>query len=238
MPSNIGLIVGKPTNGRLVQPQWSHALQVQSYPTNTSIGHFLMCNQEVGEARDRLVEESLKVNADFLWFVDDDTEPPYYAISMLMYELKQKPEFDVIGGIYCTKNFPPAPIVYRGNGHGEFWDWTAGDVFEVTGIGTGCMLIRMSIFKTLSPPWFVTSLTTREPNEEQIVEEGYTDDLYFCDKARAAGHRILAHGGVLCQHWDMEQKAAFILPPDSLPYKNYEAGKRTAPMELVESATP
>lgn len=232
MPSNCGLTVCVPTNGRAVPPHWAHAMMVQSYPSNTAIGHFLMCNKEVGEARDRLVEESLKCGAEFMWFVDDDTAPPYFAASSLIYELRQHPEVDVIGGIYCLKSLPPAPLVYRGNGHGEFWDWTVGDVFEVTAIGTGCMMIRTAIFKTLPRPWFLTSLVVPEPNEEHIVAEGMTDDIYFCEKARAHGHRILAHGGVLCDHWDIENKTAYRLPEDSLPYKNREAGKKTPPLRI------
>ena len=230
MPSNVGLTVCIATNGRLVQPQWAHAMMIQSYPSNTSIGHFLMCNKEVGDARNRLVEESLKVNADFVWFVDDDTIPPYFAISSLIYELKNRPEFDVIGGIYCLKALPPSPLVYRGNGHGEFWDWAVGDVFEVTGIGTGCMLIRTSIFKEIEPPWFVTTENTPAPNDDNIVGEGFTDDLYFCDKVQKAGKRILAHGGILCEHWDMTNKCGYLLPAESLPYKNQAAGKHTSPM--------
>jgi hypothetical protein len=122
--------------------------------------------------------------------------------------------------------------VYRGNGHGAFWNWSLHDVFEVTGIATGCMMVRTSIFKTLERPWFSTTLVVPDTltDGEVVVSEGMTDDLYFCEKVRAAGHKVYAHGGVLCEHWDAPNRTKYFLPPDSLPYRNFEAGKHTAPM--------
>ena len=233
MPTNMGLSVGLASSGRPIPVQMLHAMICQAYPSNTSVFHQLILGKEVGEARERLVEEALKVNTEFLWFIDDDTSPPHYAISKLIYEMRQNPDIAVIGGIYCMKNVPPAPVIYRGNGHGEFWDWAVDDVFEVTGIGTGCMLIRTAIFKSIERPWFKTTLSVpdKQINGEWILGEGFTDDLYFCEKARAAGFRIFAHGGVLCDHWDIASRTAYFLPKDSLPYRNRETGKRTAPLE-------
>jgi hypothetical protein len=47
-----------------------------------------------------------------------------------------------------------------------------------------------------------------------------TDDIYFCQKVKAAGFNILAHGGVLCGHYDVKTNKIFTLPEDSYPMKS------------------
>ena len=232
MPKNIGLSVGIPSSGRPVAPEWGFSMMLQSYPSNTSISMMLMFGHEVAEARNRLVEEAQKNEAEFLWMVDDDTAPPHFAAAKLIYEMRQNPEIAAIGGIYCMKSNPPDPTVYRGNGHGAFYDWAIHDVFEVTGIGTGCLMVRMSLFDTLPRPWFATTLEIPETliNGEYINSVGMSDDLYFCHKLVTERHRIYAHGGILCDHWDPVSRSKYFLPPDSLPYRNFEEGKHAAPM--------
>jgi hypothetical protein len=232
MIKSIGLTVGVASSGRCIRPEWAHGMMVMIYPSNISLAHMLTLGKETGEARDRLVEEAQKVNSEFIWFVDDDTVPPHFAISKLIYEMRQHPEAMAIGGIYCMKQDPPSPVVYRQNGHGEFWDWAVGDVFECTAVGTGCMLVRMSVFQHLTRPWFSTSLEvlTEPVDGKTIAAQGFSDDIYFCNKLVEAGFKILAHGGILCDHWDMANERVYSLPQGSLPYKNREAGKHTAPL--------
>jgi hypothetical protein len=108
-----------------------------------------------------------------------------------------------------------------------------GEVFEVTGIGTGCLMIRTSVFASIEQPWFKTTLEAPEADihGERVVSIGMTDDLYFCDKLIRAGHKLYAHGAVLCDHWDAPNRTKYFLAPDSLPYQNLERGKHTAPMK-------
>lgn len=225
MPTNCCIMVGVPSNGRPVAPEWAMAWALQSYPSNTAVGMLMPVGAEVGDARNIIVEHALKSKSEFVWFLDDDTAAPHYACAKLMYEMRHRPECMAIGGIYCQKNNPPAPLVYRGNGHGEFWDWCVEDVFEVTGIGTGCLMVRCSVFEEIERPWFKTTLEVPDKliDGEQIVSAGMTDDLYFCDKLTQAGHKIYAHGGVLCDHWDAVNRTRYFLPTDSLPYRNLAA---------------
>jgi hypothetical protein len=61
-----------------------------------------------------------------------------------------------------------------------------------------------------------------------IIGETGTDDLYLCEKMTAAGHTILAHGGVLPTHIG-EDGTPYILTEDSYPITSYQ--KRKAEME-------
>jgi len=62
-----------------------------------------------------------------------------------------------------------SPIVYRGNGQGAFWKWARWEIFECTGIGTGCMMIKTELFQHLEEPWFKT---VHEYPENLVLDDG------------------------------------------------------------------
>jgi hypothetical protein len=122
------------------------------------------------------------------------------------------------------------PVIYKENGKGAHWNWKVGDVFNVESAGTGCMMIRTEVFKHLEKPYFKTVEEYIEIND-QIGCQKITDDIYFCKKVKAAGFNIIAHGGVLCGHYDVKHDKIFTLPEDSFPFQ--EAKK-----DSKESLTP
>ncbi len=217
-----GIAVGIASSGRNCPVEWAIALATQSYPVNTGISWIHVVGDSIDNARERIVEEALKVNSRYIWFIDDDTVPPIDAARKLMYVLDQEEakgsDVMVCGGVYCVKQDPPQPLVFMSPNAGPHWKWRAGDVFECWGLGTGCMMIRAEIFKHLEKPWFKTT------SEVGFTE---TDDLYFCSKVAKAGFKIMCHGGVLCRHWDMKNGLIYTLP------------KKSYPMELLlEQAEP
>ena len=216
---------------RHVMPEWAMSLATQGYPIGTNLTYFTTKGVEVADARNQMVEKALEFGTRYLWFVDDDTAPPVFAARKLIYELEQQgPPFGkamIAAGIYCSKEDPPYPIVFKGElGQGAYWGWkaptkdTEGDVFECSGIGTGCMMIRMELFKHLEKPYFKT--VDLDPVDTKVFKEQQTDDLYFCDKVTKAGFKILAHGGVLPLHWDEKTDRPFFLPQNSYPMKPRE----------------
>jgi hypothetical protein len=125
--------------------------------------------------------------------------------------MEQNPNVMVAGGIYCTRSTPPEPVVYMEEGAGCTWDWKVGETFKCWGIGTGCMVVNLEIFQHIPEPWFVT--TQEAANKE-------TDDLYFCKLVANTSYDVMAHGGILCHHYDMEKGAVYMLPRGSRPYVN------------------
>ncbi len=122
----------------------------------------------------------------------------------------------VIGGIYCTKTDPPEPIVFKELGAGPFYNWKVGDVFECKGLGAGCMLIKTEVFKHISKPWFLEPDEIFVDAKDGVARNVGTDDLYFCQKVTEAGFKIMAHGGVLPVHIDIDGRM-YTLPIDSYP---------------------
>jgi len=202
-------------------------MQAISWPANVSVMQSVVADSPVDKARELICEQALIVGAPYVWFVDDDTVPPTAALRMLLHALEQHPEAGAIGGIYCIKEEPTYPLVFNEFGNGPFWDWRAGEVFPIWAVGTGCMLIRTEALKNLPKPWFkFIDMASNEGvfSEGLKVNNIYVgEDVYFCDKLKQAGYKVLAHGGVLCDHWDMQTGKCYSLPKDSRPYKDSDA---------------
>jgi GT2 family glycosyltransferase len=213
---NIGLLIGLPCRkDSLIPIEMAVAFASQSMPTNMNVAYCVLKGKPIEEARDKIVQNALEIGAKYLWFVDDDTVPPPNTVRKLITILQNHPEVMVATGVYCTKQDPPSPLVFRGNGIGSFWDWKVGEIFEITGCGAGCMMINTDVFKKLgNPPFFPWQRSTDENDPWEIAE-----DLSFCNKVREAGYKVVAHGGVLCDHYDVKTGKVFSLPENSYPYR-------------------
>ena len=164
-----------------------------------------------------LAEKALEIGAKYLWFVDDDTIPPPNSLQRLVTILENYPEIKVVGGVYTTKAEVTQPVVFRGMGLGSFWHWKKGDVFEVSSMGAGCMLIATDIFPKIPKPWFeFQRYNSTEPGVPNVL---ISEDVSFCNKVRDAGYRVFAHGGILCDHYDAATNQYYSLPPESYPLR-------------------
>jgi hypothetical protein len=227
---NVGIFIGLPTNRPLVPFDWMVAMGEQEYPGQFSRVQGIVKNEPIDVARNIIAEKALSIGAKYLWFVDDDTIPPHDALRKLTYILDNYPKIKAIGGIACTKTNPPLPTVFRGDGAGPFMHWKAGDIFEVTSIGACCLLINVDVLKELPQPWF--AFTKGEVIEGvPIINNRNGEDIEFCKKVRAAGYHVFAHGGVICDHWDVDVNPPVIyrLQPDSFPYNQETMDLETVP---------
>jgi len=222
--NSVGIAVGLPFDNRPTTPLWGVALASQVYPLNTSTTHIVVQNVEVGEARNMIVEHAINLKATYIWFIDSDVVVPPYAAQRLGYALDTRgpklypdSKIAVCGGIYMSKEELSTPVVYKQNGQGATWDWKANDVFEVESIGTGCMMIATEVFKKLEKPYFKTVEGYVQLDGGQVGCQKMTDDIYFCKKVKDAGYSIIAHGGVLCGHYDVKKDKMYTLPEDSYP---------------------
>lgn len=221
MLSSVGLAIGLPFCGRPISPEWAVSFAAQNYPMNVRRFMSAMKEEEIGKARTQMAKQAVEKRAKYLWFADDDTAMPFHAIRSLITTLENSDDQTMVaGGIYCAKTLPTEPIVYRGNGQGAFWKWKAGDVFECSGIGTGCMCIKTEVFRHLPEPWFKT--VDKDGTPDCPIEQE-TDDMYFCDRVTEAGFKILADTNVMCVHWDWNPETQkftpYILPPDCYPMR-------------------
>lgn len=226
---NPKLMIGIPCSGRFVPPEWAMTMMSLSYPTGTSRTLAFIKGKPRAEARTELIKAAIERGCKYLLFIDDDTCPPPFTIPALVNALDQTDDsVAVCAGIYTNKVEPVAPLVYLERGQGSFWKWKHNEVFECWAIGTGCMLVRLSVLKDIPEPWFRDVGCIDEAGDDPVVipdptdpPEGVrmTDDVYFCEKLRQHGFKVLAHGGVLPVHIGQEGNA-FVLPNDSYPLKD------------------
>ena len=227
-----GCLIGIASNRKLVPRELVVAMSLQPPPVHFSTGMIMVNDRPVEQARELLAEAAVAAKAKFLWFVDDDTIPPPNTLRRLHYTLSNNPDVMAVGGVYVTKCDPPGPVIFRGSGLGPFWNWKVGDVFEVTGMGAGCMLINCEVFEKIPKPWFpwIEDKTVRAGMPNITVSE----DISFCNAVRYAGYKIVAHGGIICDHYDDKTGETFTLPENSYPRQPLV--ERTPPMAAEEEA--
>lgn len=176
---------------------------------------FLFCiGDEVGKAYNQMIQNILNDPQLSKWkyimtLETDNLPPPDAQIRML--ETIEWGSYDAVSGIYFTKgdlNMPMAygdPEEYKRTGVLDFKPRDirqaiqGGNVMEVNGIAMGCALWRMDLFREIPPPWFVTVNDIVEGKGVQC----FTQDLYFCQRAKLAGKRFAVDFRVKVGHLDV-----------------------------------
>lgn len=208
-----------------VSVEWHRARQQLVIPCGYNFAEIYCDGWETGVARERVAKEAIERGVKYLFFLDWDVLPPGMTLARLVYLADNNPDFDIFAGIYCMKRDPAEVMVWKEWGNGLYWDFRLGDVLtDVVGVGTGCMLIRLSLFERLSndKPWFKTVNEIVENPDGSPVQQIITDDLYFCKRAvEEANARILVDTGILCGHINVETGQVYTLPEDSLPMRRY-----------------
>ena len=214
--SGTGIIIGIPTLGRPTSPEWGMAFKALNCPINFNGQTAFIKGLPVAEARERICEHAIKENAKYIFFLGDDTVPPPHTLRQLIYRMENDPKLGIVGGIYCVKTEPPAPLVFRGDGKGSYWDWKVGEYFEVSGLGMDCTLVRTEILETIPKPWFKT---VDEDNYLDGINhaEMWTEDLYFCKQVLDhTDYSIYADASVICDHYDYKTGKNYTIPSGSL----------------------
>lgn len=243
MPNFNGIAVLIPSSGRFVPIEWGLSLASLQFPVGMSVAWFMSKSDpekmKRGEItrdmqREALCDRAIEIGAPYVLFMDDDTIMPNYGIQHLHRALANNPDAAICGGIYCTKEEIPTPIVFDKIGGGPYYNWTVGDVFEVEGLGTGAMMIRTSVFAEIPKPWFKDTQDAPIAQAENyngvdipVAKNSGTDDIYFCAKVLKAGKKILAHGGVLPVHVDQFGKF-YTLPLDTYPCRSFDERQKNS----------
>jgi len=141
-------------------------------------------------ARNTILRNFLNSDMNYLLFIDADSifEPEGLARA---YKLIQRPEVDIVTGIYFTKNTPHLPVIKRldmkAGCYNIITKW-GNDPFEVDGCGLGFSLIPKYVIEKMKTPYC-------------DWKGGFSEDLYFCLQAKAhCGFKIWADPGIKIGH--------------------------------------
>jgi hypothetical protein len=143
-------------------------------------------------ARNKIVYQFL-ANKDYthLFFMDSDMTFPEYTLKRLL-----ERNCDIVGGFYLRKrkNFTSTSFVLGARPGGKYVTHNHNDFREVEGVGTGCLLIRRKVLEDIPCPWFEYKWTGDDDGHM------FTEDLIFCEKAKARGYKIFCDGTIQCGH--------------------------------------
>lgn len=148
----------------------------------------------IDHARNTIVHDFLLTDCTHLMMVDDDIVPPYEALEQLLFHDK-----DIVAAA-CPLIGPDSEgnLVTTMNAYnlGKDMKYEVVDSIgmeKVDAVGTGCIMIKRSVFEKLRVPPFVT-----EYNIEGIKRLG--EDLNFCNQAMLEGFETYMDFNLECKH--------------------------------------
>lgn len=158
--------IGIPCYGAQEAKWWSQLVNnIAQLSKTINLGEILVSDSMATDHnRNLIVENFLKTDSDWLFWIDADTVIPTGALERL---LSTKKKF--ISGLYYAKHQPHNPIAYFSNGCSyksinQEGAWERGEILEVDSVGFGCMLTHRSIFDDIRKNYVV----------KQIVGSGIT----------------------------------------------------------------
>lgn len=192
-----------PTRGlissRVVESWWG-----MMTPMNQKFTRVIVKGMEVGDAYNHAVELILGHPELSTWkyvlTLEEDNLPPPDGLLKLYESIE---DFSVVGGLYWTKGEGGQPMIYGApDGILNFVPQlpVPETVQECNGLGMGFNLFQLDVFRDekIPKPWFRT-LQEWDPG---VGSRGYTQDLYFYENARKAGHRVACDTRIKVGHFD------------------------------------
>jgi len=168
--------------------------------------HFMAVEgEEVGVAYSKTIEWILEhpelSQWEFILCQEHDNLAPSDGVLKLIKAMEDHPEFSAISGLYWTKGEGGVPQIW-GDPKDPVLNFRPqppipGEIVECCGIGMGFGLFRLNMFKdkNIQKPWFVTKAS---------MEGTGTQDLFFWNNARKAGHRCAVDCACLVGHLDIQ----------------------------------
>lgn len=146
-------------------------------------------------ARNDLATQSIKMDMDYVFWMDSDMTFPPNALVRMKQTLEER-DLDILTGLYFRRVPPYSPVLFdRLDMSKEACDYSEFDtipdtVFEVGGCGFGCVLMKTDVFFDVQLK-FGNMFAPIGNNGE---------DVAFCWRARECGFKIYCDPSVQCGH--------------------------------------
>jgi hypothetical protein len=205
-------------NQGLVPVEWALSIANVVTPLNGTIGYLVEKGRLSSEARNRMTERAIEIGSPYIFYWDDDVIVHPHILYAMHNILETNPDIGLVTGVYCTREDPTEPFIYKEQGMGAYWDFSIDPQDppeDIHGCGGGCIMARLEDVKKMEKPYWT---------DEQIVHKDnvatWGHDIRFVKKFREeTGKRTVVKGHLLCQHIDADSGRIFELPPDSAPRK-------------------
>lgn len=153
-------------------------------------------------ARTVLGQACIDKGMDWLLWIDDDMVIPQGAIAKMIDRVTKSPEIKMLSALYFSRShadihgdgeYPPCAFVRSDDNLKHiYFDYSQPpSLYSVSAVGFGCVLMHKDVWndvmKLSQGRGFVTTHTT-------------TEDVWFCNYAVEAGHKIWLDTSIVCGH--------------------------------------
>lgn len=146
----------------------------------------------VVNGRNKLAEEALNLDVDYLFFADSDIVLHPMAIRHLLAHEK-----DIVGATYIQRN-PPHLLLGKALDGRPLAETLQdepikpSELMEVSGLPFGCVLVKAEVLKNLEPcmdigPLFQTPAYWHKDAKRWLIEG---EDYFFCRRAKEYGYQV------------------------------------------------
>lgn len=134
-------------------------------------------------AREKLVEEALNANMDYIFMIDDDMLNPIDMFERMSKDMEENPEIDILAPLAHMRNAPHYAVIYTTTegydekSHQSYFvnnfvkNYPKDKLVECDAVGFGAVMIKMDMIRKMTPPYFFSTT-------------GSGEDIYFCMKAK------------------------------------------------------
>jgi hypothetical protein len=143
---------------------------------------------------------------DYVFLIDDDMVVPKDTLDILL-----RRNVDIVSPIFFRSVPPIDPLVFTFDRFGDrvpYYDYPKQAIFETPGgNGTGCMLIKVDVFRAMDPPIW-----------RGEVDAEISEDIEFCTRARSLGFKTWCDSTVEARQMSL---------PVAIGSPHYEQGRLT-----------
>lgn len=138
----------------------------------------------IAPQRANLVERAIERDCTHILWLDTDMRFPKDTLIRLL-----RQDEPIVGANYSSRRLPPKPTALTAieseNGEGVplYTEPESSGIVSVEALGMGVMLTHVDVFRKLPLPWFEITYIEREGDY-------MGEDIYFCQKVRAAGYEV------------------------------------------------
>lgn len=162
-----------------LEERWKHEEREIRY----EFGWFTTGRLLTAYAREKLAENALKQEFDYIMMLDNDMLYPIDTVEAMIDDLEKHPEIDVLAPLAFMRNPPHFAVMYIAN---EGYDsalrqnyyinkfvknYPKDKLVECDAVGFGAVIIKTELLKKMKPPYFFST-------------SGAGEDVWFCNKAK------------------------------------------------------
>jgi glycosyltransferase involved in cell wall biosynthesis len=177
----IKIMVGIPTASAHLHRKFVQSLMSLRYPQNADVDINICEGFQLPFARNRIIQNALEKNCDYVFFVDADMIfPPDTLLKLFAHNL------DFVNCLAFRRIKPHYPCIFKWNDAEKSYETVqySKGLLEVEATGMPATLIKTEIFTKMKELW---------PTQPWYYyrDNLFSSDITFCENARKLGYKIM-----------------------------------------------